>query len=196
MTYIEWVAEFNKSSKGGEVPNPFPKTGKDQTLDDQLPKHLLPKPETFAVIEGGKKNTPDSTEDSTKNLKNSSESGKGQTSTTNGESETSSLVQQSLTSSQKTNRKRLTAKQLQAQERSTQSVNAVSFRSVAGMAYVTDEISGNEYSEQQLEENTKGVCAFCDEPIGDMTEIAKFFGKNKFICTHCTEPSSALRIVA
>ncbi len=188
------VAWGNGSSRGsgvngGSVPRPFALTN----LDDQLPAYMLPKPETLALIAGEKKSTGSSTDSSSTTSKSGSESEKGQAPTTSGESKTVSLVRQSLNTSQKTNRKRLSVVPTQPQSGSL-ATSQVSFRSVAGMAFITDENTGNEYSEQQIQENTGGVCSFCDEPIGDLTEIHQFFGHNKFICTHCTEPK--LRIVA
>lgn len=189
MTFEEWETHYNKL-KGGSVPNPF-----HQKLDDQLPKHLRPKQETLALIQGGKNGTTDSTPKSTTPSQSGAESGKELSCTTNGDSSTDSQDPANLTVSQKINRKRLTARlQGLQQGNGGYSPSFVSFRSVAGMAYVTDEQTGNEYSEQQVQDNTAGCCSFCDEPIGDLTEIHKFFAKDKFICTHCTEPS--LRSVA
>lgn len=183
MTFEEWETHFNKLS-GGSVPNPF------SLQDDQLPKHFRPKQETLALIQGGKSGTTGSTQKSTTASQSGSESGKALSITPSGGTNTTSQGPENLTDSQKTNRKRLTARLQGLQQGNGGCLpnNKVSFRSMVGMAFVTDEQTGSEYSEAEVQENTGGTCSFCDEPIGDLTEIAEFFGKNKFICTHCTEP--------
>ena len=178
-----WASSTRYSGNGGSVPHPF------QNLDDQLPAHLLPKPETLALIQGGKSSTPDSNENSSTPSKTPLEPEKQPTPTTSGEKSSNSLVPESLTNSQKTNRKRLSGKLSVVPSESSGSPSKVSFRSIYGMALITDEKTGVEYSEQQVEENTQGFCSYCDQPIGDLTEIHEFFGKDKFICVHCVEPS-------
>lgn len=184
-TYKEWKEKFAELKKnGGSVTNPF------QALDDQLPAHLWPKQETLSLIQGGKSGTQNSTQKSTTPSSNGAATGTALTSTTSGEKSTTSQDLQTSCALARTNRRKLTAglRNLQQGNGGLQS-NNVSFRSVAGMAFITDEQTGSEYSEEQVQENTGGECSFCDEPIGDLTEIAEFFGKNKFICTHCTEPN-------
>lgn len=185
MRYSEWEKQWNEENpkKGGEVPNPF------QNLDDQLPVHLRPKKETLALIQGGKSSTTTSSQGSSENSKPSTESGKALTSTSSGPVETASLPQQTSNESQKTNKSGFTnvLKNLQ-QGIGDLTSKAVSFRTLAGMSFITDETTGEEYSEQQVEENTGGICSFCDDPIGDLTEIYQFYGPSRFLCTHCTEP--------
>lgn len=196
MSYQEWEKVCADKKKGGSVPNPFPKqVDIHKELDDQLPVHLRPRPETLALIQGGKSSTGNSTENSSTTSKNGQELETQSNSTKNGEKNINSQNQQTSTDSQKTNRKD-SSDDLFTRLRRTGALlsSKVSFRSVAGMAFITDEITGEEYSEQKVEENTGGICSYCDDPIGDLTEIAQFFGPNKFICTHCTEPS--LRSVA
>jgi hypothetical protein len=174
-------------NNGGSVPRPF------DLKDDKLPVCLLPKPANEGSTADEKKSTALSTGDSSKTSTSGSEQAKESKPTTSGESNTDSLVRQSLNNSLKINRKRLSVVP-SLRPRGNSGTSRVSFRSVAGMAFITDETNGSEYSEQQIQQNTGGVCSFCDEPIGDLTEIHEFFGPNKFICTHCTEPK--LRIVA
>jgi hypothetical protein len=169
-------------NKGGEVSNPF------QKLDDQLPVHLRPKQETLALIQGGKSSTPDSTEKSSTSSKTSLVPWTQQTPTTSGDSSTPCPVPQSSTTSQKTDRKRLTGRLSVAHGNPSEQTSEVSFRDIKGMAFITDLKTGNEFSEKQVEENTGGFCSFCDEPIGDLTEIAEFYAKDKFICVHCLDP--------
>lgn len=186
MPYLQWEKQFNEQqkNKGGSVPDPF------QKLDDQLPVHLRPRPDTLALIQGGKKDTGNSKPKSTQVSTSGVASQPALTSSKSGEKNTDSHVPPSSTDSQKTNRKRFSnvLKNLQQGNGGSHSIN-VSFRVVAGEPYVTDENTGTEYSVHQVQENTQGCCSFCDEPIGDLTEIAEFFGKNKFICVHCVEPS-------
>jgi hypothetical protein len=192
MLFAEWEEQFNREQKekGGSVPNPF-----HQKLDDQLPVHLRPKQETLALIQGGKSGIGDSKQNSSLPSKNGSEQEKPAKSTESGCTSTNSPVPETSTSSPKTNRKKLSARLQNLQQgNGGYSPSKVSFRSMVGMAFITDEQTGSEYSEAEVQENTKGACSFCDEPIGDLTEISEFFGKNKFICTNCTEPS--LRSVA
>ena len=186
MPFAEWEKKFEelKKESGGSVPNPF------QAIDDQLPVHLRPRPETLALIQGGKSSTTDSTQPSSETSKNGAEQEQPLNSTTSGEKSTTSPVRQNSTRLQKTDKSGSSAllKSLHARNGGS-TPNKVSFRSIHGMAFITDEVSGVEYSEAQVQENTEGFCSFCDQPIGDLTEIYEFFGRNKFICVHCTEPS-------
>jgi hypothetical protein len=188
MPYPEWVKKFAAEklakSSGGKVANPF-----GPALNDALPLQLQPPASTPEE----KKSTQLSTDSSSTTSKSGSEQERESAPTTNGESNIDSLVRQSLRGSRKTNKRKLSVVPTLSPSGNS-GTSRVSFRSVAGLAYITDETTGNEYSEQQIQENTSGLCSFCDEPIGDVTEIHEFFGPNKFICVHCTEPK--LRIVA
>lgn len=184
MTFPAWKKIWEEEQKGGEVHNPFHK------LDDQLPVHLRPKQETLALIQGGKNTTTTSTQPSTTPSKTGSEPEKESSNITIGGVVTACQGQQSSTVWPKTNKRKLSVALKNVQQGNGGSTSThVSFRSIKGMAFITDETCGSEYSEAQVEQNTGGICSFCDQPIGDLTEIYKFFGKNKFICTHCTEPS-------
>lgn len=189
MSYQEWEKKYaeilEEKKKGGSVPNPFLKK-----LDDELPADLQPKQKSLVLIPGGKTNTQSSTSNSMTILPSSTESEKGSKSTTTGKKDTTSQGPENSTNSQRTVRKDFSGRLRNLQQgNGGLSPSKVSFRVVAGMPFITDETNGVEYSEQQVEENTGGVCSFCDDPIGDLTEISQFFGKEKFICTHCTEPS-------
>lgn len=182
MEYEEWIETFRKA-QGGSVPNPF------QLKDDQLPPYMLPKPETLEFIKDGKKVTRNSTGKSTTNSPKSSDSSKGSQNTESGSSNTTSQGQRSSTLTEQQNKRNSSERpklQLVRNTRSNSTPAKVSFRTVAGLPFITDEKTGAEYSEQQVEENTQGFCSFCDAPIGDLTEISEFFSHDRFICTHCT----------
>lgn len=183
MTYQEWVTLYNaEKNKGGSVPNPF------SNLDDQLPTHLRPKPETFEVIQGGKTSSTNSTQNSSTPSKNGSEPEKGPLLLSSGERNTDFQAPANSNNSQKTNRKKLSVKLPGSLTPTGEYTSKVSFRTIARLPFVTDMKTGQEYGEAVFEKNTNGICSYCEEPIGDLTEIHEFFGPNKFICVHCVEP--------
>jgi hypothetical protein len=78
-------------------------------------------------------------------------------------------------------------------------VKLVSFRSVLGQKYVTDNKTSTEYSEHRFDEETGGICSFCKSPIGDMEEVHEIFhltdmmGHKElaFLCDSCVVPAVA-----
>lgn len=61
----------------------------------------------------------------------------------------------------------------------------VSLRTVAGTTYISCAKTNREWTEAVFEQNTKGLCSFCDNPIGDLNEVAEFIGNGQFICSSC-----------
>lgn len=60
-----------------------------------------------------------------------------------------------------------------------------SVRTVAGISYITDNMTKQEWSFQQFHKNTDGICGFCNKPIGDEREVFAFIKPEKFICCDC-----------
>lgn len=75
----------------------------------------------------------------------------------------------------------------------------VSLRSVVGMKFITDNISGIEFEEQEFEKLTNCVCCYCKSGIGDLEEVNTIFvnikprakREVKFTCNSCQTPSIA-----
>ena len=64
----------------------------------------------------------------------------------------------------------------------------VSFRTVAGIPYITNNLNSNEQEEHVFLEKTNGICSWCNTPIGDLEEVHTILPTNdKFICTTCME---------
>lgn len=63
----------------------------------------------------------------------------------------------------------------------------VSFRKILGTTYISDLKTNHEWTEQGFENNTKGICSCCNQPIGDLNEVAEFLTMGKFVCTTCTK---------
>jgi len=65
----------------------------------------------------------------------------------------------------------------------------IDLRKMLGRQYITDRKTGREYSEQQFELATSGICSFCKSPIGDLNEVAEFLSPASFVCSDCwSEP--------
>lgn len=65
----------------------------------------------------------------------------------------------------------------------------IDLRKLVGKQYITDRKTGREYSEQQFEMATAGICSFCKTPIGDLNEVAEFLSTTEFVCSGCwSEP--------
>ena len=76
--------------------------------------------------------------------------------------------------------------------RSLFKLKKVQFRKVVGMEYVTDNKTGREFQDKDFDKLTGGVCCYCTQPIGDLTEIHEIYittrGKEEFIrflCSSC-----------
>lgn len=66
----------------------------------------------------------------------------------------------------------------------------VSFRTVAGVPYITWNANGREFTEQALMHNTGGCCNFCKKTLLGIDEVADFITEQRVICTDCLiEPS-------
>jgi Glutamine amidotransferase domain len=59
--------------------------------------------------------------------------------------------------------------------------------------FIRDNFKDIEYSIDQFEENTKGICCHCKEPVGDLDEVFEFIDKNNFVCKTCVTPHSIAR---
>lgn len=57
--------------------------------------------------------------------------------------------------------------------------------------FIRDNFKDIEYSIEQFEENTKGVCCHCKEPVGDLEEVHEFIDKNNFVCMTCVTPNQS-----
>lgn len=180
LSFAEFEKEFAKKS-GGSVPNPFQDDGVKQ-----LPLHLRPKPATLALIQGDKTNINNSTSNSSETSKSGWEPEKPTSNTTNGCKPTLSLLPKPSTNCQRTNKNDSGEKLPGLPEKIGGSLSPkISIRDLNGAVFVTDLLTGNEYSEGQVQKYTSGVCSYCDTPIGGLEEIHEFFGENRFICRDC-----------
>lgn len=65
--------------------------------------------------------------------------------------------------------------------------SGVSFRTVAGIDYITDNKTGNETDVVEFLHNTSGACVFCKDTITSINEVAEIVDKNSFLCIDCIE---------
>ena len=186
---------FSPPARGGSVPHPF-STPAQGDLNDRLPPRLLPpttqSPDVSTVILGpdGKplRSSQTSTDTSTE-----SKSGK------NGQRPKLSLVsnssKSSLPGSSESTLKSCTENGASLEKRK------VSFRTVLGQEYITDNKSGREFVLNEFDELTSGYCSFCELPIGDMGDVHEIFISPKtlaedeivtFVCRECVDPSFAI----
>ena len=71
-----------------------------------------------------------------------------------------------------------------------------SVREVKGVGwFINDNFKEIEYSLEQFEKNTGGVCCHCKEPIGDLNEVHEFIDKENFVCMSCVTPAQDYSVV-
>ncbi len=58
--------------------------------------------------------------------------------------------------------------------------------------FIRDNLKGIEYSVEEFEQNTKGICCHCKEPVGDLSEVHEFINERNFICTTCVTPNEVV----
>lgn len=64
-------------------------------------------------------------------------------------------------------------------------LNGVSFRTVAGLNYITQNSTGTEWSEVEFAHATGGECSFCHNKVDNLKEVGTILGKDSFICKSC-----------
>ena len=74
----------------------------------------------------------------------------------------------------------------------------VSFREVAGISYITDNRTKDEYTFDEFYMNTGGVCSCCKEFFKvNLSSVGEFLDKNTVLCKTCLEsPKDAVLITA
>ncbi len=65
------------------------------------------------------------------------------------------------------------------------SLNGVSFRTVSGIDYITDNVTHQEWSEVEFCHNTGGKCTFCKSAVKNIKEVSAVLRKDAFICKSC-----------
>lgn len=193
--------------KGGEVPNPFlgskeEKNGPpDDVMDDELPMSLLPNP--AAII--GNPDASTSTKignvafmrNSVPNLdlltvsKNSPKFPKNilsQQGTNSNSSPPTSKRKLSIVSNNTVEKQGCVLTEIA--QRRKESRPPTSVREVKGVGwFINDNFKEIEYSLEQFEKNTGGVCCHCKTPIGDLHEVHEFIDKENFVCMSCVTPT-------
>jgi len=75
-------------------------------------------------------------------------------------------------------------------QRRKESRPPTSVREVKGVGwFINDNFKEIEYSLEQFEKNTGGVCCHCKTPIGDLHEVHEFIDKENFVCMSCVTPA-------
>lgn len=71
--------------------------------------------------------------------------------------------------------------------------SGVSFRNVAGIDYITNNVTSQEWTEVEFAHATGGRCKFCREPVGSLKEVGTILSADAFICKGCLkEPASVV----
>jgi len=186
---------------GGEVANPFLVDNLDDKIDDIIPwdaegapAHLIPQDTTGKADESG--STSIGNVSFIKTSARGLDSKTGQTPSPRFPKPILCLPQKNTKSSPPTNKSGhsdvsnkslVNIASLSEQRRASRM--PVSVREVKKVGtFIRDNIKEIEYSVEQFEENTKGVCCHCNSPVGDLVEVHEFIDKNNFICTTCVTP--------
>lgn len=65
----------------------------------------------------------------------------------------------------------------------------VSVRHVKGVGmFIRDNFKEIEYTSEQFDANTGGICCHCKELVGDLKEVHEFIDKSNFVCMSCVTP--------
>lgn len=64
-------------------------------------------------------------------------------------------------------------------------LRGVSFRTVAGIDYITNNVTGSEYPVVEFTHATGGCCTFCKHPVESLREVGTILSKQAFICKSC-----------
>jgi len=82
------------------------------------------------------------------------------------------------------------------QQRRKESRPPTSVREVKGVGwFINDNFKEIEYSLEQFEKNTGGVCCHCKTPIGDLNEVHEFIDKENFVCMSCVTPAQDYNVL-
>lgn len=191
------VVDHSQANGGGSVPRPFAQRhpavqrliGEEEEpnlLDDDLPSGLI-------VTRDGQISSPISKVDFLMNSAHRSDTSTGSTSTKNSKRNILYLpARHSMPSGSSNNEKpskssSTSCDKLDPQMRVRRLSQGVSFRTVAGIEYITDNRTSNEYSMQEFFHNTEGMCCFCKTSILDPRQVAAFMSSSKVICLECVE---------
>lgn len=193
------VGYHGDTNKGGSVVHPFARTGR-QNLDDPVgdigQPGVTPLPQRKAITHCRvvSTNSSSSVNESEKTSSNASDTRSDSTHGTSSSRNILSLlwnrskaclpssngVQSSMSGS---------CQNPPNPDLSSTTSPLIDLRKLLGKQYITDRKTGREYSEQQFELATNGVCSFCKSPIGDLNEVAEFLSPTNFVCSGCwSEP--------
>lgn len=199
----EWVRKdesddptFTMGKPGGEVPRPFDKAAgaeKEQTplilldkLDDELPEALR------APTQEKKTTSPLSSVSFLTHSLQRSGSTTRQTGTRHSNRNILSLPERNSPTSRSNSKGAKLSSIVPVCPGSNAVKNSilsgVSFRTVVGIDYITDNKTKTEWTMAAFMENTKGRCCFCKEPFGDnMDKIGEIVDATHVLCTSCLE---------
>ena len=173
--------------KGGEVVSPFPLQGLNDDVSD-------------IGREQEQSNTPISKENSILSSSQPSATDQDKKLLTKSAKNTLSLPEKYLAPSLLENKDGLCEELKKPQETSILSIprlrSGVSFRTISGIEYITDNKTKSEYSSEQFEDNTGGNCCFCKQPVGALEEVSLFLNKTSFMCKDCTEEPNVIQLSA
>lgn len=192
------------SNSGGSVPRPFVNTDKlDDPIDDvgKLSGLPLPRPATTQT-QAGATHTASSVDTRQNSSQASTGSSTALTSTTSGHKPKLSLPSKTSSNSQQGSNGSTVRKCNDSAENCES--RKVSFRTVSGIPFITDNKTKTEFSEQRFEQLTGAVCTFCKSPVGDLDEVHEIFIHSSerkfdkeyvtFICTNCVDAHPVLTV--
>lgn len=176
-----------KPATGGEVPDPF---RMDRTkLDDPLPIELA---------HTGKESSDLSNVSFLRHSITSSGSSTGGKPLTPSQRKTLSLAgKSSLDSLTKNNGEPFDCSAHSSPSTLLRMPPMVSLREVAGLRYITNNTTKDEWDVKTFFENTKGECCFCHEHVTGLGEVGAIFNAYMFMCKEClVEPKETSRMIA
>lgn len=197
------TAEDLTKKQGGEVTNPFVvKEDSDDKMDDDLPFSLLP-PNPVAIIgspaESGNtkignvafmKNSVPNLDLLTvsKNSPKFPKNGLCLPGTNSNSTPQSNKRKLSVVSDNTQEKQGCVLTELIQKRRESRPPTSVREVKKVGW-FIRDNFKEIEYSLEQFEKNTGGVCCHCKTPIGDLDEVHEFIDKENFVCMSCVTPA-------
>lgn len=174
-----------QTTGGSGVTSPFVSRTEDDITDVFPDKVLLPVPKTTTPQNTTSTNTASS--QATNSSQNVSDFRTGRTPGLNSSRRILSLVPPTTQTSQSTNKNENSSSSHDScEKRGHKFKTGVSFRTVAGLRYITDNRTGSEYDEHVFRVNTNGKCSWCKKDV-PMADVSAFINPYRVLCNDCND---------